>query len=75
MKESSYLFSQITDGVGVENAIPLHIDIRRTGGRVLIYSSNARILVISLRILSFNCAVLGVLQTTPEEKITSIKIR
>jgi hypothetical protein len=31
MKGSSYLCSQITGGV--ENAIPLHIDIPRTGGK------------------------------------------
>jgi hypothetical protein len=30
-KGSSYLCSQITEGV--ENAVPLHIDIPRTGGR------------------------------------------
>jgi hypothetical protein len=30
MKESSYLCSQIT---GVENAVPLHANIPRTGGR------------------------------------------
>jgi hypothetical protein len=31
MKGSSYLCSQITGGV--ENAVPLHVDIPRTGGR------------------------------------------
>jgi hypothetical protein len=31
MKGSSYLCSQITGGV--ENAVVMHIDIRRTGGR------------------------------------------
>jgi hypothetical protein len=31
MKESSYLCSQITGGV--ENAVPLHANIPRTGGR------------------------------------------
>jgi hypothetical protein len=31
MKGSSYLYSQITGGV--ENAVPLHVDIPRTGGR------------------------------------------
>jgi hypothetical protein len=32
MKGSSYLCSQITGGV--ENAVPLHVDIPCTGGRV-----------------------------------------
>jgi hypothetical protein len=31
MKRSFYLYSQITGGV--ENAVPLHVDIHRTGGR------------------------------------------
>jgi hypothetical protein len=31
MKGSSYLCSQITRGV--ENAVPVHVDIPRTGGR------------------------------------------
>jgi hypothetical protein len=31
MKGSSYLCSQITGGV--ENAVPLHVDIPHTGGR------------------------------------------
>jgi hypothetical protein len=31
MKGSSYLCSQITRGT--ENAVPLHVDIPRTGGR------------------------------------------
>jgi hypothetical protein len=31
MKGGSYLCSQITGGV--ENAVPLHVDIPRTGGR------------------------------------------
>jgi hypothetical protein len=79
MKGSSYLCSQITGGV--ENAVPLHADIPRTGGWVLIYL--LKILCKNIWNFPMNVffqsffhsrvtAVNFVLLTTPEEKITRI---
>jgi hypothetical protein len=82
MKGSSYLCSQITGGV--ENAVPLHVDIPRTGGEGLIYLLKMLCRNISnfptnvfFQFLSRSrvTAVNFVLQATPEEKISRIVIR
>jgi hypothetical protein len=55
MKGSSYLCSQITGGV--ENAVRLHVDISRTGGRGFDLPSednSAGIFEMSLRMFSFS---------------------
>jgi hypothetical protein len=79
MKGSSYLCSQITGGV--ENAVPLHVDIPRTGGRGFDLPSEAA-LQEYLKLVFFQfffrsrfIAVNFVLQINPEEKVTRIKIR
>jgi hypothetical protein len=81
MKRSPYLHSQITGGV--ENAVPLHVDVPRTGGRVsdLFFEAVLQEFFSSTNILfsflfrSGVTVVNFVLQTTPEDKITRIKIR
>jgi hypothetical protein len=75
MKENSYLCSQITEGAG--NIFPIHVDIRRTGGR----GSDLLFEAVLKEYLQFPCeyfllffirsgvtVVNFALQTTPEEK-------
>jgi hypothetical protein len=78
MKGSSYLCSQITRGV--VNAVPLHVDISRTGGRgsdlpsedslqeYLKFPYKCFLSVLPSRVTAVNF----VLQTAPEEKNTWI---
>jgi hypothetical protein len=80
MKGSSYLCSQITGGV--ENVVPLQVDIPRTGRRgydlpsedalqeYLKFPYECFLSLLPFKGYRFNF----VLQTTPEGKITRIKI-
>jgi hypothetical protein len=74
MKGSSYLCSQITGGV--ENVVPLHVDIPDTGGRGFVLPSEISLrCFLSVLFRSRVTAVNFVLQTGSEEKITRINIR
>jgi hypothetical protein len=82
MKGGSFFCSQITGGV--ENAVPLHVDIPRTGRRGFDLPSEDSLqeylkfsyeCFLSAHPFEGYCCVNFVLKSTPEEKITRIKIR
>jgi hypothetical protein len=80
MKGSLCLCSQITGGV--ENVVPVHVDIPGNGGRgsdLPLEAVKQEYLqfpyeYVLLLLLSVVTVVIFVLQTTAEEKITRIKI-
>jgi hypothetical protein len=66
MKGNSYLCSQITGSV--ENAVPLHVDIPRTGGRGFWFTFwwfSVAIIQISLRMFSFSSSSVRELLLAP----------
>jgi hypothetical protein len=79
MKGSIYLCSQIT--WGAENAVPLHVDMPRTGGKGSDLPCKAALqkylhfpyqyYILVLPVGRYCCKLC--LQTTPEEKITRLK--
>jgi hypothetical protein len=80
LKGSSHLCSQITGGV--QNAVPLHVDIPLTGGRGFDLPSEDALQEYLkfpcewfLSVLLFEGYCCKLRPPTPEEKITWIKIR